>query len=595
MTEFLPRFNTLTEIYRESVHRFADRPLFGTKVGGEWRWMTYGEFGQEVDRARAGLTGLGVRGGDRIAIISDNRAEWAVAAYAAYGIGAAVVPMYEKQHDDEWRYILGDAGARVAFVANDSIADRVSAFRDTLPALEHVVTFDGNAAGAITFAELRAGDSPPVGLADVDPSDIAGFVYTSGTTGTPKGVLLSHANLANNVSAIHAVFPLQPDDRSLSFLPFAHSFGQTVELHGLFSLGCSLAFAESVSAIVDNLPEVQPTMLVAVPRIFNGIHDGLRRRMADAGGVKQRLFLMALRNERRRRRLAAARRRSILVETQHRLFDRLVFAKVRAVFGGRLKYAISGAASLSTEVAQFIDSLGVTVYEGYGLSETSPIVAANTPEERRIGTVGKPVPGVRVEIDATVTEDGRDGEIVVHGHNVMQGYHDLPDENAAVFTADGGLRTGDLGHFDDAGFLVITGRVKEQYKLENGKYVVPTAIEDQLRQSPFVANAMLYGANRPYNIALVVPDFPALTEWAADRDIDSSDQAELLARPEVAALFDEELDRHQAAVKGYEKVRAHAILPDDFTIENGMLTQTLKVKRRVVLEHYDDEIEALYA
>ena len=595
VTEFEPQFNTLVDIYTQSIHRFADRPLFGTKIDSAWHWMTYREFGDRVQRALAGIAGLGVGKGDRVAIISDNRAEWAVAAYAAYGLGAAVVPMYESQLDKDWKYILGDCGARVLFVADAEIADRVVAFRDDLGALEHVVVFGGAASGAISFSDLLNRDPAPTGPTQVDPKEIAGFVYTSGTTGTPKGVLLSHANIANNVSAIHAVFPLEPNDRSLSFLPFAHSFGQTVELHGMFSMGASLAFAESVSTIVENLSEVEPTMLVAVPRVFNGIHDGLRKRMAETGGIKQRLFLMALANEDRRRRHAAAGRSSLVANLLHGLYDRLVFAKVRAAFGGRLKYAISGGASLSLEVAEFINSLGIDVYEGYGLTETSPIVAANTPDARRIGTVGKPVPGVRVEIDTTISDDPHDGEIIVYGHNVMQGYYGLPDENDKVFTADGGLRTGDLGRFDDDGFLMITGRVKEQYKLENGKYVVPTLIEEKLLLSPLIANVMVYGDNRPHNVALVVPDDDALERWAADRSMDASGRAALLAHPDVNAMFLEEVDRHQAGIKGYEKVRALALLPEDFTIENGMLTQTLKVKRRVALARYDDEIEALYS
>jgi len=595
MTDFSPRFSNLPEIVEYSREAFSNRPLMGTKRDGNWDWMTYREFGDAVDQCRAGMAGLGIRKGDRVAIIADNREEWAITAYGAYGLGAAVVPMYESQKDENWHYILRDSEARMAVVANGDISDRVAAFKgDDLPNLEHVVAFDGDSSAGIAFAELlRQGIGSPVDPASIDSKDVAGFVYTSGTTGNPKGVVLTHENFASNVSAITDVFPIDLEDRSLSFLPWAHSFGQTVELHTLLSVGASTAFAEGTDKITENMAEVGPTMLVSVPRIFNKIYEGLNKRMEAEGGVKKTLFDRAVSNANRRREMADDGKSSWLVDTQHNVLDKLVFSKVREAFGGNLKYAISGGAAISVEVANFIDNLGIKVYEGYGLSETSPIVTANWPGTRKIGSVGKPIPGVRVEIDAAGQDDeeSSDGEIVVYGHNVMHGYHNLPSENEAVFTTDGGFRTGDLGHIDGDGFLVITGRIKEQYKLENGKYVVPGPLEEQIALSPFVANAMVYGDNKQFNIALVALDEENIGAWAAERGIDADSLAD---NDQVRDLIRDEIESRLGDAKGYERVRKFAILPEDFTLENGMLTPTLKLKRRIVIDRYTDRLNDLY-
>ncbi len=592
-----PKFHDMTQLYVQSVRAHAARPLFGTKVGGAWRWTTYGEFGADVDAARGGLASLGVGPGDRVAVIANNRSEWAVGAYATYGLRASYVPMYEAQLPREWQYILGDCGAKVLLVADEATRAQIEPLRAALPALAHVVVMSGRGTPdrALAWSELlargrahRVPVQPPA-----DPSEIAGFIYTSGTTGNPKGVLLSHGNLASNVSAIHAVFPITEEDRSLSFLPWAHSFGQVVELHGLFSMGASMGLAESVEKIVENLGEVRPTLIVGVPRVFNRIHEGLHARMTAAGGVKQRVFGAALANEERRRTLATQGRRSGVADFKHALYDRLVFQRVRARFGGRLKYAFCGGAAISREVAEFIDSLGITVYEGYGLTETSPIATANWPGARKIGSVGKPIPGVRIAIDHTVTGDDKVGEVVVHGPNVMQGYHGLPEENARVFTPDHGLRTGDLGFLDDAGFLYITGRLKEQYKLETGKYVSPAPLEEQLRLSPYIANVMVHGDNKPFNVALVAANMPALEAWAAEHRVAARGDA-LLEEPAVRRLFDEELTRTSGEFKQFEKIRRFALIREDFTPENDMLTPSLKLKRRVVLKRHGHRVMALY-
>jgi long-chain acyl-CoA synthetase len=402
-------------------------------------------------------------------------------------------------------------------------------------------------------------------------------------------------NFVSNVNGCHEIFPLDPEDRSLSFLPWAHSFGQTVELHVMMSMGCSVAVAESVEKLIDNLAEVKPTILVSVPRIFNRIYDAVHKKMAEAGGIKKKLFDAAVANEGRRRKLAEAGKSSTGANLKHRILDKLVFSKIRARFGGRLRYAFSGGAALSPDVAEFIDRIGVLVYEGYGLTETSPIVSANCRTARKIGSVGKPLPGVSVKIDRSMLEDGSgDGEVVVYGPLVMKGYHNLPEETKAVMTEDGGFRTGDRGRLDSDGFLYITGRIKEQYKLENGKYVVPAPLEEQLQISGFIVQIYVDGANKPYNVALIVPDKVAVEKWAKEQGF-SEDYAAVLKKPETKQLFARELDKYSADFKGYERIKEFAFLDEEFTTANGMLTPSLKLKRRMVIEKYATLLNELWS
>ncbi|UCH29382.1 MAG: long-chain fatty acid--CoA ligase [Myxococcales bacterium] len=596
MSEFQPKFESLVQVFNRSMEKFADRALFGVKRDGQWHWMPYGEWGDRVRRLRTALQNLGVEAGDRVAVIANNSPEWAMGAYASYGLGAAYVAMYESQLDKDWKHILKDCGAKVLFVANEQIAQRVRNLREDLPELKEVIVISGTPKGGEhAIADLLQNE--PSDLVDPGPDAIADFIYTSGTTGNPKGVRLTHRNLAYNVSAIHAVFPLEPDDRSLCFLPWAHSFGQTVELHGLFSMGSSIGLAEAVDKIVANLAEVQPTVFASVPRVFNRIYDGLHAKMNEEGGLKKKLFDAALDTAEKRKQLAAEGKRSGWLDFKFNILDSLVFSKVRERFGGKLKYAFSGGAAISKEVAEFIDNLGITVYEGYGLSETSPIATMNYPGARKIGSVGKPIPGVQIEIDVAATEDPTQGEVIIYGHNIMEGYHNLDEANAEVLVERGGVRgfrSGDMGRVDDEGFLFITGRVKEQYKLLNGKYVVPTPLEEKIKLSPYISNVMVYGMNREYNVAIVVPDFEVLKGWAEEKGLDP-DPTSLAKNDQVQALIEEEVNKFSSDFKGYEKARKIVIGDEDFTTENGMLTPTLKLKRRVVQERYSDKIEALYA
>jgi long-chain acyl-CoA synthetase len=374
-------------------------------------------------------------------------------------------------------------------------------------------------------------------------------------------------------------------------LPWAHSFGHTAELHLLVSIGASTGICESTDKIVQYLSEVKPTVLFAVPRIFNRIYSGVEKQMESRPAPIRALFrggLKAAAKKRHNKPLSMGEKLTLFVA------DKLVFSKVRARFGGNLKYAISGAAALAHEVAEFVDGLGITVYEGYGLTETSPIVSVNMPGRRKLGSVGQPIDGVRVVIDKTVTNDPKNGEIIVYGPNVMQGYYNHKAETDAVFTADGGFRTGDMGYLDEDNYLFITGRIKEQYKLENGKYVVPAPLEEALKLSPFVSNVMIYGDNKPFNVALVAANVESVKEWAKAHGVGEKKVDDLLADDRVRAKVKEELDRLSGEFKGYERIRSFALISEDFTQENGMLTPKLSVKRRNVMQKWGAELEKLY-
>ncbi len=589
-------YTDLVDVLERSVADFARQNLFGTKVDGQWQWITYGEFGKRVDAFRGGLASLGISQGDTVAIISANRVEWAIAAYAAYGLGARFCPMYESQLEKDWKYITNDSGARVVIAATYPIYEAVRGWAGKVGDVEHVFCMALPPEDDASFAALeKRGEADPAGTVDIDPEWICGFIYTSGTTGKPKGVLLSHSNIVSNLNGVSAIFPVDSSDISVSFLPWAHSFGQTCELHSMLSRGAAMAIAEAVEKLLDNFGEVRPTVLYAVPRVFNKIYDGLQKKIVEEPKLKQLAFAAAIANAERRKELEAAGESSWWVDAKHVVLDKLVLTKIRARFGGRLRYAVSGGAALSPEVGEFIDKLGIFVCEGYGLTETSPIVTTNHPTARKLGSVGRPIEDVEVIIDTSVVEnkDSGDGEIVVRGPNVMQGYHNLPEETADVMTGEGNFRTGDLGRLDEDGFLYITGRIKEQYKLENGKYVVPAPLEELLQLSPYVTQACIHGFNKPFNVALIVPDRVAVEKWAGEQRIDGGYET-ILVHAEIQKLFADQLERYNKDFKKYEQPRKFKLIAEEFSVDNGMLTPKMSLKRNVVQERYAAEIAELH-
>jgi len=583
-------FSDLVSMWERLTARYAERPLFGEKRSGSWVWKTYAEVAAEVDAFRAGLASLGVGPADRVALISDNRLEWAIVVHATLGLGATYVPMYESQTKDDWAYILRDSGAKVVFGATREIVSALEQAKPGLAKLEHVCGFELEPSDNRSFAALLSRGKSGAKLPVVKPSpdEPAAFVYTSGTTGEPKGVVLTHKNFCANVNGLTPLFPLTSDDRALSFLPWAHAFGQTGEFYTLAAYGCAMAINDEVSKLVSNLPEVKPTVLVAVPRIFNRIYEGVNQQMRDRPKPIRALFHAGIRAATRRSR---GHQLSFSEGLTLKLADKLIFKKVRQRFGGRLRLVVSGSAALSKEVAEFIDALGIDVFEGYGLTETAPVAAVNTPEHRKIGSVGKPLPNVRIVIDTQATGDAKNGEIIVYGDNVMHGYHNRPEEDQKIFTPDHGLRTGDMGYLDEDGYLYITGRIKEQYKLENGKYVVPSPLEEDLKLSPYIGNVMLYGANKPHNVVLVVLNQANLAKWAEREGVTLGEPT---TNPRVLELVKAELEQHSKGFRGYERPKAFALITADFTAENGMLTPKMSIRRNRVLANYQSLLDALY-
>ena len=589
-------YRDLCELYETSVKRYATRPLFGVREERGWHWQSYRDFAVRVDTLRGALKQNGLQRGDRVALIAPNGTDWAAVAFATYTAGGVLVPIYPYQRYDDWLEILRDATPKFVFTHNIEAASAVNGWRAELDPNVCVVCLSrrriSGAASLDELTERALWESTPIDRPD--PDALCTLIYTSGTMGRAKGVELTHRSIAANLNALRQIFPVTAEDRSLAYLPWAHAFGQVVELYGLFSMGASLALAPNEDDIMKSLLEVRPTLLFSVPKLFNRIYDTLQERVQQRGTLARRLFDDGLDNARIRRRVRGAGKARGTVELKAKLYERFVFAPIRAEFGGHIRYAVSGGAPLAAEVAEFVDSLGITLYEGYGLTECSPIVSANWPGARKFGSVGKPLPSVRVAIDHDVGPNSRDGEIIVYGPNVMRGYYEAPEETSAAFTHDGGLRTGDLGYLDKEGFLFVTGRLKEQYKLENGRYVAPSPLEAELRSSRYVRSAMVYGDGRAHNIALVVPELEPLRAWASENQVRAADIPALLRHPEVEKLYASEIERYSESFREYERVRAFVLLERDFTVEDGTLTHTLKIRRREVTMRYAALIDDLY-
>ncbi len=589
--DYTPPFTNLVKLLQSSIRRYPDNPLFGVNAGGQWKWTTYREFGELCAHFRSGLSSVGVERGDRVAIISNNRLEWVVAAHACYSLPATYVPMYESQLDKEWLFILNDCSAKVCIVSSAAIAARLQAMRAELPHLKVVINLEGGVDDAHSYARLmQVGRQTPHEGVMPDDRDLAVLCYTSGTTGNPKGVMLSHFGIASNLCGVMEVVSTGPTDRTLGFLPWAHLFGGCIETNAVIYSGASLAICDDTNKLLEYLPQVKPTILFAVPRIWNRIYDGVQKQVASQPALIQGIFKNGMSA---RTKLKRGQTLSLAEKIALPLAEKLVFSKIRGRFGGRLRMAISGAAALSREVAEFVDNLGIQVYEGYGMTEGSGTTTVNRPGAVRIGSVGKVFPGVEIKLDHNAPgANDVEGEVILYGLGVMSGYYNQPALTAEVMTADGGLRTGDLGRIDADGFLFITGRSKELYKLENGKYVAPVPLEEKLQLSPFIAQCVVYGADRPHNVALIIPDKVALEAWAKEQGIASD---AVLKDPRTIKLFESEIEQYSADFKGFEKPRAFILDAEELTTENGMLTPTLKLKRRNVLAKYEERLKALYA
>jgi len=593
--DVLDKPDNLVELFEDSVNRFSSRLLFGTKdKQGVYQWITYADLAKRVDHLRGGLAGAGIGKGDVVGIIANNRVEWVVAHFATLGLGGCFVPMYEVELPHVWEYIVRDSGVKFLFVANAGILEKVRDFPDRIPTLEKIILIEGT--GNDTLAELeKAGETHPVPAVHPAAEDVAVIIYTSGTTGDPKGVLLTHANWTSNTHArVKLYHEFNENERTLSLLPWAHTYGQG-EMHTFIQLGASMGFMESTATLLDDLGKVKPTFLLAVPRVFNRIYDALWKKMNEEGGLAKALFVMGVEAGKEKRRLAAEGKSCFLTNLKFAVADKIVFQKIRDKFGGRLKGAMTASAMMNLDIALFFFDIGIPVYDCYGMTETSPGIAMNAPTDYRLGSVGRAIDKVRIVIDQSVVEEGAtDGEIVVYGPNVMKGYHNKPEQTREIMTPDGGVRTGDRGRLDKDGYLYITGRLKEQYKLENGKFVFPAALEEDIALLPSIQNAVIYGENRPFNICMVVPDFFTLERYAEKHNL-PVDKEELLKRSDIQEMLAGEITGAlQGKYAGYEIPKKFIFLTEPFSLENGTLTQTLKLKRRIVFQKYRERIDAMY-
>jgi len=589
--------DNIVEILENSVKKYSQNPFLGTKNKAlqQYEWITFADFGKRVDNLRSGLSQMGIKKDDAVGIICNNSTDWAVCFFATSGLDARLVPMYEAELAQVWKYIINDAQIKVLFISKKEIYAKIKDVLSSIPTLEKVIVMEGD--GPDTMADLeKKGAAKFVKSIYPDSSSICILIYTSGTTGDPKGVLLSQANITSNAHAAMACFPeMNENDRALSILPWAHVFG-LAELIIYCYLGGSIGFAESATTIAADLGLVKPTMLTAVPRVFNKVYDGLWTKMNEEGGLAKTLFVMGVESGKKKRELAAQGQSSFMTNLKFKIADAIVFKKIREKLGGRLQGSMTGSAMMNPEIAHFFWDMGIPLYDAYGLTETSPGATMNRPTKYKIGTVGPAMGLGKIVIDKSVTgPDATDGEIIIYGPNVMQGYHNKPEATAAVMTPDGGFRTGDRGRLDKDGFLYITGRLKEQFKLENGKYVFPVAIEEDIKLNHYIENAMIYGEGREFNVAIIIPDFAALDKWAEKNNL-PKDHAELLKKDETRKFLENEIVNQLKATYGnYEIPRKFIFIAEPFSLENGMLTQTMKLKRRVVFDKYKDQIEKLYA
>ena len=593
----LTKPDNIVEILEKSISKYPERSYLGTKnkILKQYDWITYADFGKRVDNVRSGLSQIGIVKDDAVGIICNNSTEWGVCFYTANGLGARYVPMYEAELIQVWKYIINDAKVKVLFISKKEIYKKLKDVLSSIPTLKKVIIMEGE--GPDTLADLeKKGASQKVKSIYPQHSDICILIYTSGTTGDPKGVLLSQGNVTNNVHSALACFDkMDKNEVTLSILPWAHVFGLG-ELLIMCQLGASIGIAESATTIPEDLGLVRPTFLVAVPRVFNRVYDGLWTKMNEEGGLARKLFVMGVESGKKRLELAAQGKSSFSTNLKFKIADAIVFKKIREKLGGRLTGSMTGSAAMNPEISHFFWDIGVPLYDAYGLTETSPGATMNRPSKYRIGSIGPAMDQCKIVIDKSVVEPGaKDGEIIIYGPNVMQGYFNKPEATAAVMTADGGFRTGDRGRVDEDGFLYITGRLKEQFKLENGKYVFPVAIEEDIKLNHYIENAMIYGEGREFNVCLIIPDFIALDKWAEKNNL-PKDHAELLKKEETKKFLESEIVNSLKGKYGaYEIPKKFIFLSENFTLDNGMLTQTMKLKRRVVFEKYKNQIDTLYA
>lgn len=583
---------TIYQSILETAKRYPDKTALMYKKQGQYLGITYKELNNLVDAVAAMIQRLGIKKGDIIGIFSNNRPEWTIADLAVLKQGGVVVPIYYNFPPSYLKYIINDSKIRLIFVENSELFALIDSIRNETPDLKKIILFD--ATGVSSNKDfLKFDDTEKTGHQAIDKgavisnNDIATIVYTSGTTGEPKGVILTNDNIVSNILSIINRFKIAPDDIIVSYLPLCNMFERTCCYTLLFA-GGTIGYAENLSTIAQDVAEIRPTLLIAVPRIIEKAYDMAVEKVEKSSPIKKALVLSAIKNLNKYANLKYKNMKiSPWLKIKYSIYNRLVASKFREIAGGRLRLIISGSAPLNPQIEKIFYILGFNIIEGYGLTETSPVVCTNLIEDNRLGTVGKPIDDVEIKI-------GDGDEILVKGPNVMKGYLNKPEETARVIDSNGWFHTGDQGRFDAYGNLIITGRIKEIIVTSYGKNIAPAPLEEKISRSRYIDQVMLHGDKRKYIVALIVPNRESIEHYAGEKNILSGNYSELLETDKIKELINHEIEKATTNLASYEKVKTFALLSEGFTVENGMFTLTLKLRRGEIAKRYVELINALY-
>ena len=585
---------SIAHAFEQNAARYGSRAFLREKRDGKWNDLSWSEVAAASRRVRTGLLRLGLKSGDRLAILAENCPQWVIVDLAALGMGAVVVPLYPTSSADEIEHVLGNSETRAIAVHGEQNLGKVREAAARLPKLEAIILMLGDTPPAaamrpqtVQLKDLDTGGE--AGLAEIMPSDTATIIYTSGTTGESKGVVLSHGNILANCEAARAALDLGERDEVLSFLPVAHSFERTAGYYTVMTAGGTISYAEGLGQIAQNLVEINPSVVLTVPRLLEVVHGRILRTVEKSSPIRRRLFGLGLATGQRATpyRLEGRAMPPHLAAAMA-IFRRLVFARIRGLFGNRLRYLISGGAPLPREIFDFFAAAEVPIVEGYGLTEAAPVVAVNLQGRTRAGTVGRPLRGIEAKL-------GPEDELLVRGPNVMRGYYKLDEDTRAAIDDGGWLHTGDIAAIDRDGYVSIRDRKKEIIVLSGGKNVSPAALEGKLARIPLIAQACVLGDRRKHVAALLVPNFEKLGEELQSAGIDQGSPQALVQEPKIKALYQAQLRQLNRNLADYEAITAFRLIPTPFSQESGELTPTLKLRRKIIVQHYHREVESMFA